>query len=123
MLGDAERSPRITEVLDLLEQPHQNVVVNFLGVALQDRPAFFAELLPILQEMRSRTSRPHWIVVDETWLYHLQQQDYSRWFQEAIKDDSLAQEAAEIEKNAYTSATESRTAIKQPIEQRYTLPA
>ncbi|MBW4447750.1 MAG: HAD-IIB family hydrolase [Spirirestis rafaelensis WJT71-NPBG6] len=272
VLGDAERSPRITEVLDLLEQPHQNVVVNLLGVALQDRPAFFAELLPILQKMRSRTGRPHWIVVDEahhqmpsswnpaeltlpqqltgmilitvhpdqvapaalslidtiltvgkspeqnikqlceivgncppklapqtlepgealawfrakdaeplrfrfkpgrterrrharkyaegelgedksfyfrgaegklnlraqnlilftqmaegvddeTWLYHLQQQDYSRWFREAIKDDSLAEEAAEIEKNAHTSATESRTAIKQAIEQRYTLPA
>lgn len=272
IVGDADRSPKISEVLDLLEQPHQNVILNLLGVALQDRPAFFAELLPILLEMRSRTGRPHWIVVDEahhempaswnpteltlpqqfpglmlitvhpdqvaapalslidtilsvgkspeenikqlcevvgnfppklapqtlqpgealvwfrkqnteplrfrfkpgrterrrhlrkyaegelgedksfyfrgaegklnlraqnlilftqmaegvddeTWLYHLQQGDYSRWFQEAIKDDSLAQEAEKIEKNPDTSAKESRTAIKQAIEQRYTLPA
>ncbi|GAB1544728.1 HAD-IIB family hydrolase [Scytonema sp. NUACC21] len=272
ILGDANRAPRIAEVLDLLEQPHQNVIINLLGVGLADRPAFFAELLPQLQELRARTGRPHWIVVDEahhlmpaswnpasltlpqelncmmlitvhpdqvapaalslvdaiitvglspeknieqfcsvvghcppqlapqtlepgeaiawfrqansdpfrfritpghterrrhvrkyaqgqlgedksfyftgpegklnlraqnlilftqlaegvddeTWLYHLQQGDYSRWFQEAIKDDSLAEEAEQIEKTANNSATESRAAIKAAIEQRYTLPA
>lgn len=272
ILGDSERSPRIAEVLDLLEQPNQNVVVNLLGIALQDRPAFFAELLPALLELRSRTGRPHWIVVDEahhlipaswnpaaltlpqqlkgmmlitvhpdqvataglslidailtvgkspeenikafcetighcppqltpetlepgealawfttedsepfrfritpgrterrrhvrkyaegelgedksfyfrgpeaklnlraqnlilftqiaegvddeTWLFHLQQGDYSRWFQEAIKDESLAEEVAEIEKSDRNSASETRNAIKAAIEQRYTLPA
>lgn len=62
-------------------------------------------------------------VDDETWLYHLKQGDYSRWFQEAIKDDSLAEEAEKIEKTANGSARESRAAIKAAIEQRYTLPA
>ncbi|KAF3889630.1 MULTISPECIES: HAD family hydrolase [Nostocales] len=272
ILGDTNRAPRIQEILDLLEQPHQNVIVNLLGVALADRPAFFAEFLPQLQELRARTGRPHWIVVDEahhlmpaswnpasltlpqkldcmmfitvhpdqvapaalslvdaiitvglspeknieqfcsvvghcppqlapqklepgeamvwfresetepfrfritpgnterrrhvrkyaqgqlgedksfyfvgplgklnlraqnlilftqiaegvddeTWLYHLKQGDYSRWFQEAIKDDSLAEEAEKIEKTANGSARESRAAIKAAIEQRYTLPA
>ncbi|MFH7028057.1 MAG: HAD-IIB family hydrolase [Heteroscytonema crispum UTEX LB 1556] len=69
VLGDADRSPKIAEVLDLLNQPHQNVIINLLGVGLGDRPAFFAELLPALQELRSRTGRPHWIVVDEA--HHL----------------------------------------------------
>ena len=69
VVGDAEGSPRIAEVMDLLEKPHENVVVNLLGIALQDRPAFFAELLPALLELRSRTGRPHWIVVDEA--HHL----------------------------------------------------
>ncbi|MFN6572523.1 HAD-IIB family hydrolase [Dendronalium sp. ChiSLP03b] len=272
VLGDAERSPRLTEVLDLLEKPYENVVVNLLGIAVEDRPAFFAELLPALLELRSRTGRPHWIVVDEahhlmpaswnpasltlpqqlegimlitvhpdrvaaaglslintivtvgnspqenikafcealgdcppqlapqtletgealvwfrgkqtepfcfriapghrerrrharkyaegeleedksfyfqgsqgklnlraqnlilfiqiaegvddeTWLYHLQRGDYSRWFRQAIKDESLAEEAEEIEQNNRTSAHESRDAIKGAIAQHYTLPA
>jgi hypothetical protein len=62
-------------------------------------------------------------VDDETWLYHLQQGDYSRWFREAIKDESLAQEALEIENTAFQTASDSRAAIKAAIEQRYTLPA
>jgi hypothetical protein len=32
---------------------------------LPDRPGFFTSLLPRLQEMRSRTGRPHWVVIDE----------------------------------------------------------
>lgn len=271
ILGDATRLPRLTEILDLLEQPHENVVINLLGIAAEDRSGFFAEILPALLELRSRTGRPHWIVVDEahhlipsswnpaaltlpqqlkglmlitvhpdqiasaglslidtiltvgnspeaniktfcktlgncppqlspqsleagealvwfrettepfrfritpghterrrhvrkyaegelgedksfyfrgtqgklnlraqnlilftqmaegvddeTWLYHLQQGDYSRWFQEAIKDESLAEEAEEIEKRSHISAGESRAAIKEAIAQRYTLPA
>ncbi len=62
-------------------------------------------------------------VDEETWLYHLQQGDYSRWFREAIKDESLAEEVQKIEETANSSASESREAIKAAIEQRYTLPA
>jgi hypothetical protein len=69
VVGDAEASPRLAEVMDLLEKPNENVVVNLLGIALQDRPAFFAEFLPSLLELRSRTGRPHWIVIDEA--HHL----------------------------------------------------
>ncbi len=272
VVGYAKQPPRIEEVLDLLNQPHQNLIVNLLGVGLADRPAFFAKLLPALQELRSRTGRPHWIVVDEahhlmpaslntatltlpqhlegimlitvhpdqvalaalslidtliavgnapeqnieqfcsivghcppklapqtlepgealawfsstdtepfrfritpgsterrrhlrkyaqgelgtdksfyfkgpdgklnlraqnlilftqlaegvddlTWLYHLQRGDYSHWFQEAIKDKALAEEVEKIEKTANISASESRAAIKEAIEKRYTQPA
>jgi HAD superfamily hydrolase (TIGR01484 family) len=271
ILGNTERAPRIAEVLDLLAQPNQNVVVNLLGIALQDRPAFFAELLSVLLELRSRTGRPHWIVVDEahhllpaswhpasltlpqklqgmmlitvhpdqvaaaglslidtiltvgnapeenikafcetidhcppqllqqtlepgealawfteqdippfrfritpgrterrrhvrkyaegelgedksfyfrgpeaklnlraqnlilftqiaagvddeTWLYHLHRGDYSRWFREAIKDESLAQEIATIENGNSKSASDTRDGIKNAIAQSYTLP-
>ncbi|MBW4672077.1 MAG: HAD-IIB family hydrolase [Cyanomargarita calcarea GSE-NOS-MK-12-04C] len=69
VLGDAQRSPKVSEVLNLLKQPHQNVIVNLLGIGLADRPTFFAELLAALTEMRSRTGRPHWIVADEA--HHL----------------------------------------------------
>jgi hypothetical protein len=44
-------------------------VINLLGLPLQDRPSFFVGLLPHLQELRARTGRPHWIVVDEA--HHL----------------------------------------------------
>ena len=60
---------------------------------------------------------------DETWLFHLQQHDYSRWFRGAIKDEGLADEAEQIEKRAYLSPAESRNLIKEAIERRYTLPA
>jgi hydroxymethylpyrimidine pyrophosphatase-like HAD family hydrolase len=59
---------------------------------------------------------------DETWQYHLDRGEYSEWFRENIKNDDLADEAARIEKGGM-SAGESREAIRNAIEQRYTLPA
>jgi HAD superfamily hydrolase (TIGR01484 family) len=60
-------------------------------------------------------------VDDETWLHHLRQGDYSRWFREAIKDDALADEAAAIEKTD-GSAAESRRRILEAVSSRYTAP-
>jgi HAD superfamily hydrolase (TIGR01484 family) len=273
VLGDKERAPTVAGALEVLEQPNRNVVVNLLGLGLDERPAFFSKLLPGLQDLRSRTGRPHWIVVDEahhllpapsdlvsvtlprslsgmllvtvhpehvapavlasidvvvaigrsagdtlrafseavgapspqdlpgtaapgeaifwrrrpepqdpvwirtqppksehrrhvrkyatgelgedrsfyfrgpadqlnlraqnlgifmqladgvddeTWLHHLQQADYSRWFREAIKDEDLAAEAAGVESQAGLSPAESRALIKAAIERRYTMPS
>lgn len=273
VLGNSQQAPSNDEILDLLKQPGQNIVVNLLAVKLENRPAFFMQLLPLLLEMRSRLGRPHWLVIDEahhllpasweptaitlpqsldgmmlitvhpdhvavpalslvdtmlvigkepkrtiesfcqtigycppettipesleqgeglvwfrstdtepfrfviqpprverrrhrrnyaegelgpdkcfyfrgaenklnlraqnliafiqlaegvdedTWLYHLQQQDYSRWFREAIKDEVLAEEMTQIENSSNVSASESRDQIKGLIEERYTLPA
>jgi hypothetical protein len=69
VLGDDQRAPRLTEILQILKSPVQNVVINLLGLALPDRPAFFASLLVHLQALRVQTGRPHWIVVDEA--HHL----------------------------------------------------
>jgi hypothetical protein len=69
VLGENRRAPNVDEVLDLLNQPSQNVVVNLLGIALDHRPPFFAGLLPRLQELRATRGRPHWTVVDEA--HHL----------------------------------------------------
>jgi hydroxymethylpyrimidine pyrophosphatase-like HAD family hydrolase len=68
-LGDPRRTPVAEEVLDAVNKVGQNVVVNLLGVPLEQRPAFFQALLPRLLELRSRTGRPHWLVVDEA--HHL----------------------------------------------------
>jgi len=278
-LGDPSRDPSADAVIELLETSSQNVIVNLLGVALTHRPAFFEQLLPRLQELRARTGRPHWLVIDEahhllptswrpspstlpqelsglllitvhpdhvapavlslintiitvgespekaiqafaealgqaapdlgplklepgqalvwsrapgsdagqgdsvpfrlriaapsgerrrhsrkyaegnlgedksfyfrgpagklnlraqnlilfmqlaegvddeTWLHHLRQGDYARWFREAIKDEDLAAEAERIAQQLPSDAEESRAAIKAAIEERYTAPA
>jgi hydroxymethylpyrimidine pyrophosphatase-like HAD family hydrolase len=271
-LGDPRRVPTVEEVLQVLAQPGENAIVNLLGVKLDDRPAFFGSLVPALVELRLRTGRPHWLIVDEahhvlpaerdpdqlglpndfqgvmlvtvhvdrlapaaiepatiaiavgddadhtlrslakaageekpkhfrhdlhkgevalwdraagkrpvrvsvelaqadhrrhkrkyalgelqddecfyfrgadgklnlkaqnlvlfaqiarglddeTWLHHLRQGDYSRWFKAAIKDKKLAAEAAGVERAKRVSASRSRERILDAIDQRYTLPA
>lgn len=64
-LGSQARAPSVGEVLAILEDPKINLSVNLLGIPLDDRPAFFAQLIPTLQAMRARTGRPHWLVLDE----------------------------------------------------------
>lgn len=61
-------------------------------------------------------------VDDETWLHHLHQGDYSRWFRETTHDPHLERAAAEVESEPDISAAESRAAIKSLIEDKYTLP-
>jgi hydroxymethylpyrimidine pyrophosphatase-like HAD family hydrolase len=270
VLGNNQRAPDAEEILEVLEDPDDNLIVNLISVDLADRPVFLLSLLPRLQEMRGQTGRPHWIVLDEThhvlpsswnpstltppqtldrtifvtvhpdqviatalqtvetvvavghnppgtleefctalgvppppnipravkpgnalfwsrqegaepfaftvapnrtqrrrhqrkyaegelpeersfyfkgpngalnlraqnlilftqlaegvddqtWLHHLRQGDYSRWFREAIKDEGLAEEAAAVEAMPDVSAGESRRMVKQMIEKRYTL--
>jgi HAD superfamily hydrolase (TIGR01484 family) len=270
--GSPQAGPEISQVLKALDNPRENIVVNLLGVPMEDRPAFFASLLPQVLEVRAHTARPHWLVVDEahhmlpsswvpagstvpqnmtgmilitvhpdtvspavlknvevaiafgkktdetlgalakavsetappvakadmtsgsamvwlrgerqkpfevklepgksehkrhvrkyaegdlgpdvsfyfrgpknklnlraknldifstiadgvddeTWLFHLRQGDYSRWFREAIKDAELADEAERIEKDKGLDASESRSRIKGFIAERYTAAA
>jgi hypothetical protein len=64
-LGNEKHAPAVEEIVQLLKRPDESVVVNLLGVALEDRPGYFASLLPRLQEMRAKTGRPHWMIVDE----------------------------------------------------------
>lgn len=65
VVGDPQHAPTPAAVLDLLENPAQHVVVNLLGVPLDERPNFFHALLPLLIDLRQRTGRPHLVVVDE----------------------------------------------------------
>ena len=60
---------------------------------------------------------------DETWEFHRRQGDYSGWFREGIKDDTLAAVAARIEGEVGMKPEESRAAIRAVIEQEYTMPA
>jgi HAD superfamily hydrolase (TIGR01484 family) len=69
VLGDPHRVPALTEVNSVLAKRETNLVVNLLGVKLQDRPSWFATLWTALLEMRERLGRPHWILLDEA--HHL----------------------------------------------------
>ena len=64
-LGDPDQKPTPDEVISLLSKPEQSAVVNLLGVRMEDRPAFFGQLLSRIQEMRSTVGHPHWLIVDE----------------------------------------------------------
>jgi HAD superfamily hydrolase (TIGR01484 family) len=271
VVGSGERGPTVAEVMQLLHSAKANTIINLLGMPLADRPAFFLSLLPQLLELRARTGRPHWLIVDEahhllpaqwgpgplvlpgelrrtlfitvhpgqvaasalgsvgsaiavgqapektiaeflsaiqapastplridlkpgevclwsrsdgptgpvqmerskgerrrhvrkyaegelppdrsfyfqgpekklnlraqnlvlfmqiaegvddaTWLHHLQRGDYSQWFRQRIKDETLADEAAAIEKRKDLSPADSRAAVRTLIEKYYTLPA
>jgi HAD superfamily hydrolase (TIGR01484 family) len=68
-VGTPERAPAVGEILELLAKPSVHVGINLVAVPVNDRPAFFATLLPRLQELRARTARPHWVVIDEA--HHL----------------------------------------------------
>jgi hypothetical protein len=74
VFGSAERAPSMPEIDTALAKPDANIVVNLVGLPLQDRPAFFLSLLPRLLECRATTGRPHWILVDET--HHLLPTDW-----------------------------------------------
>ena len=68
-LGDRDHAVGINKVLSILEDPKINLNVNLLGIPLADRPAFFGQFFPSLRILRTRTGRPHWVILDEA--HHL----------------------------------------------------
>ncbi len=64
-IGNQNHPVTVGEVLALLEDPKITLNVNLLGIPLADRPELFGQLFPSLQSIRTRTGRPHWIVLDE----------------------------------------------------------
>ncbi len=69
MFGGPKAAPPEDEILRLLEDPNANAVVCLTGLPIADRPPFFLRLLSQLLQMRSRTGRPHWLILDEA--HHL----------------------------------------------------
>jgi HAD superfamily hydrolase (TIGR01484 family) len=69
VVGDADNPPSPREIFDLLSKPRSNVAINLVGMKTEERPGYFARLLPDLASIRSRTGRPHWLVIDEA--HHL----------------------------------------------------
>ncbi|GJL64743.1 MAG: phosphoglycolate phosphatase [Nitrospirales bacterium] len=74
ILGGLDHTPNVKEVIQVLENPETNVVINLVGLPIQDRPSFFQKMYVDLQDYRARTGRPHWIVLDEA--HHLMPADW-----------------------------------------------
>jgi hypothetical protein len=64
-LGSPQAAPEVSRVLKALDDPKHDVVINLLGIPLADRPQFFASLFPKILDLRARTARPHWLIIDE----------------------------------------------------------
>ncbi|HET9448111.1 MAG TPA: hypothetical protein VFO35_17730, partial [Steroidobacteraceae bacterium] len=62
-------------------------------------------------------------VDDDTWLFHLRNNEISQWLRQGIKDEQLAAHAAAIERNQTLDAAASRKKMRELIEATYTLPA
>jgi hypothetical protein len=62
-------------------------------------------------------------VDDDTWEFHLHNGDYSKWFRESIKDETLAAAAERVEQLENLSPEKSRELIRSAVERDYTLPA
>jgi hydroxymethylpyrimidine pyrophosphatase-like HAD family hydrolase len=64
-LGDRADAPSVERIMTELEVPGRRVVVNLLAVRLENLPGFLKDLLASLQELRTRTGRPHLLMLDE----------------------------------------------------------
>lgn len=65
VLGGPDHAPSLDECEQLLCKPETSAIINLLGVKLEDRPWFFMALLARIRDIRARTGRPHWLLVDE----------------------------------------------------------
>ena len=72
--GGAAAPPSQSEILQLLANPETNAIVNLTGLKIPDRPPLFLEFLGPLMQMRTRTGRPHWLIMDEA--HHLMPADW-----------------------------------------------
>jgi hypothetical protein len=57
-------------------------------------------------------------VDDQTWMHHLRQGDYARWFRDCVKDEDLAAAAKQVEALDIKPA-KSREIIRAAIERDY----
>ncbi len=64
-VADGLAAPRTEEALRLLRETGVNVVINAVALNVADRQRLVSEILAPISELKTRTGRPHWIIVDE----------------------------------------------------------
>jgi hypothetical protein len=60
---------------------------------------------------------------EDTWLFHLHRNDYSRWIRESVKDEELAQVVQQVENRSDIAGPDTRKRICDEIEAKYSLGA
>ena len=68
-VGNSTTAPDVEGAVNLLREASANVLINTQCLGVGERPGFFQRLLPKLTELRARTGRPHWLIIDEA--HHL----------------------------------------------------
>jgi len=68
VLGSPDRPASADEAVNLFASG-RNAVINLAGIPIWERAAFFNQFLPRLVDLRTRTGRPHWLVVGKA--HHL----------------------------------------------------
>lgn len=84
LLGTREGAPSFEEIAQAIAMPENNLLVNMLGIKIEERPDYFMSMLGRLQEIRATTGRPHWLVLDE--VHHLLPAEFQR-FGEVIPNE------------------------------------
>lgn len=64
-VGDASIPPTREEALRLLRETGVNLVINTVGLDMSGRQRLFDSLIAPLTELRVKTGRPQWLLVDE----------------------------------------------------------
>ena len=65
VIGCSARTPETVSALQLLVQAGINVAINAPTLSQPERQSLFATLIPPIQQLRLRSGRPHWVVLDE----------------------------------------------------------
>jgi energy-coupling factor transporter ATP-binding protein EcfA2 len=65
VLGDQEKAATVDEITGVLKSADKSVIANLLAVPLDERNTVLIQLLARCSELRARTGRPHWFVIDE----------------------------------------------------------
>ena len=64
-IGRDSTSPTTEEALTLVCETGVNLVINTVALNMSERQRLFASLIGPMAELRARTGRPHWLLVDE----------------------------------------------------------
>ncbi|HVV17324.1 MAG TPA: HAD family hydrolase [Polyangia bacterium] len=64
ILGMPDRAPTVPEVVAALAAPGRHVVVSLAALTPGDQPGFATQLMSALGDLRARSGRPHFLVVD-----------------------------------------------------------
>ena len=64
-IGSASTHPTVEEALRFLRETGVNLVINMQPLGLAERQRLLAELLPVVADLRARTGRPNWVLIDE----------------------------------------------------------
>jgi ABC-type dipeptide/oligopeptide/nickel transport system ATPase component len=65
-IGGLTEPPTTQEALRLLLKARVNVVVNAQALSLNDRQRLFSDLIESIRDLRKKSGRPQWLVIDES---------------------------------------------------------